>query len=41
MFLTAFAFSVGIITWGFLELGSDHYGEIIGFLSLSIEVSAF
>jgi hypothetical protein len=38
MFLAAFAFAMGITTWCFLQVSSVRYGEILGFLSLSVEV---
>lgn len=38
LFLTGFALAMGVITWAFLEGNSTHYGEILGFLSLSVEV---
>lgn len=38
MFLIGFTFSLGLLTWGFMRADEHYFGQILGFVSMSIEV---
>ena len=39
MFLIGFTFSLGLLTWGFMRADEHYFGQILGFVSMSIEAT--